>query len=296
MGQHPQESTPFNRIEVVDYRYDTSKIGFLSKRKDEKIVLRGGTEKTLTAYLNSYFKDNLDSAATRTLLIVVKKLWLQDESTSRLLQFKNALPLSSPSAHSEPTTTTSLADIDVFAGSSDSYQALLRLSHKFKTEDFSGEDILTYLLRPFDSVVYKTHSIDVENLLAAKNKFTLKEITAGYQKRFDLPILNQPISKGIYLTFEDFRNNRALDDRIENFTEYWGFFDGENLYIKFGRSSYRALRQGNTFDFYGSFKETDFNYFKSKEANEISRLMTLGAAHTVPPQLFQVDMETGKFQ
>ena len=70
---------PFRKIEIVDYRFDTTKIGYATYNRPDnhtRLVTKGGVQNFLSQRLNDYFKRNLDPGAPRTLVIVLKKLWL----------------------------------------------------------------------------------------------------------------------------------------------------------------------------------------------------------------------------
>ena len=58
---------PFKKIEVIDFRFDTSKIGYAiyhSTENHTKFVAPGGLQDFLNKRLNLYFKNNLDPSSS----------------------------------------------------------------------------------------------------------------------------------------------------------------------------------------------------------------------------------------
>ena len=79
------------------------------------------------------------------------------------------------------------------------------------------------------------------------------------------------VQKGVFLTFKDFENNLSLhpdfiirqskltddlyikkENSEELLTDYWGFYDGSDYYIRVGFNVFKLYRQNNTFDLYGN--------------------------------------------
>jgi hypothetical protein len=310
---------PFGRIKVVDNRYDTTKFGYeRSKSRDYKITVDGSFEKRMTDYLEGYYKKNLDPSSTRTLLIVVKKLWLQFGSTSQMLGSKDLAKNSVLGLMY--ANVICLADLEVFAGDENEYRALMKIAHNFDLENyqtnnelFSKNRNLALLLMPFDSLMNKVNESDIEQLIAPKKKYSMTAISEIYKKRFALPALSQSgLQKGIYRTFDDFRNNKVIypdfiykvskfstditvmQNGIESsITDYWGFFDGQHLYIKPGLLPFAVSKQGNTFDFYGNLGRDVRTNSGVMNARYGSFLANSGNS-LIPYYPLQLDMETGK--
>lgn len=305
-----KEKIPFSRIDILDYRFDTSKVGYTFRgQKDERIVIKGGIANSITNYLNDYFKPVLDSTSPRTLLIILKKLWLQYGATNQVLREKDIDTEST--LNYLFTNSVCLADLEAFAVSSGFHQALIKLNHHFTIQNTLKENISLLLFLPFDSLIKKTNSIDVETILAQKKKFSLHDIHLNYTNRFNLPVLIQPQStRGIFLSFEDFKNNRTVfpdfiytphkastdilitkNGELTSLTEYWGFFDGKELFIKPGLLPFKVVRQGKTFDLYGSFRGDRYSV---ATRNGTRRNAFITNDVFVPEYPLQLDMETGK--
>src|SRR5258706_5616319 len=171
---------------------------------------------------------------------------------------------------------------------------------------------------PFDSLIQKINSMDVEATLGTKKKFSTDDIKQNYQKRFEIPILSMNrVSRGIYLSFDDFKNDKPSYPRFKFkiskysadvtvgqngkeiiLTDYWGFFDGADYYIKPGLLPFKAIRRGNTFDLFGSLQGDDHNFIIGILGNA-GRLDAGTSGYVSVPQSYvpiyplQVDMETG---
>jgi hypothetical protein len=302
---------PFKKIEVIDYRFDTSKIGYYMYRDREhhtKFVAPGGLQNFLNTQLNEYFKNNLDTSSPQTLVIVLKKLWLEYEMTNKMLKYKNTNE--EPVLNLANRNSVCLADIDVFCRTDTAYQALLRITHDFKIYKGTDNSDCYLLFMPFDSLASKVRSIDVPATLANRKRFSQDEISVNYRKRFEIPaLLADSLNRGIFLSFDDFKKNRPVypDFKFKTFVistevtiqqdgkevpiiDYWGFSDGKELYIKPGFLPFRVLRQGNTFDFLGCIGGKNARmYVPTGTPVNITFETT-----QMPVFPMQIDMETGK--
>jgi hypothetical protein len=303
-------SLPFSKIEIIDYRFDTSKIGYAIYNKPEnhtKLVVPGGVREFLTMRLNASLKNYMQSTAPATLVIVLKKLWLEYASVNELLRSKDIKDESLLRAYNR--NTFCFSDMDVVVKTEDSYQALIRLTYNFTREEAGRYSDFHLLMMPFDSLINKILSIDVAAALTNKKKFSLDELHVNYGKRFDIPILtSDSLHRGIFLSFADFKKNKPSypdfkykifelsteltieqDGKGVAITDYWGFFTGKDLYVKPGFLPFRVVRQGNTFDMLGTMRS------KRKEGS-----IQLYSGFSIPTSTvstvlypFQVDMETG---
>jgi hypothetical protein len=302
---------PFKKIEIIDYRFDTTKIGYATygnRENHTKLVARGGVQYFLTQRLNEYFKDNLDRASSKTLVIILKKMWLEYGSINQMLLSKD-LDYSSI-LNLVNLNSVCLSDMDVFVKSDTVYQALVRLTHNFVIDNIDKNRDFHLLLMPFDSLVVSIQLMDVTAALVNKKKFSGDDIHTNYKKRFDIPVLSSElITKGIFLSFIDFKNNKPSypdfkykifklstevtilqNGKEVAFTDYWGFSDRKDLYVKPRFLSFRVMREGNTFDMLGSME--------GKNIPVIIPLPGGGSITTSMSYVFlyplQIDMETGK--
>ena len=136
-------------------------------------------------------------------------------------------------------------------------------------------------------------------------KKTMQEIVSYNAKRNELIVFkNSNLKKGIYLNFEEFKNNnpsitdykeektkyqvfkteRYLTDMQGNLIkDYWGYSDGEKFrYGKYGNDKIFPI--GNTFQFFVQINNTD--------ANNTTPISTKEKTKVWFP--YQIDMETGE--
>lgn len=302
---------PFKRIEVIDYRFDTSKVGYATygnRDNHTRLAIQGGVESFLNSWLNEYFKNNLDPNSSGTLVIVLKKLWLEYGSVNDMLRSKDVdiesqLPITN-------RNIICLADMDVFSKSDITYQALVRLTNNFLIDKFERRSDFKLLLMPFDSLISKIRSMNVENTLNGKTKFQAGDIHTNYKKRFDIPVLSaDSVNRGVFLSFNDFKNNKPAypDFKYKKFelstevtilrdgkevpvTEYWGFSDGKNLFVRTGFLPFKVIRQGYTFDMLGAVKSKTQPVIIPLPGGMYIQTSTVNT----PVYPMQVDMETGK--
>jgi len=248
-------SIPFKEIIVKDYRFDTTKIGYITNGEINKIVLQGNSSFYFTKILNEYFQNNLNSSSDKSLLIILKTLWLQ-KGGSEYLKNRSIVTKSTLASTDDGLY---FAELETFALTNNNYKALTKLDNIFLIDFYKPKKIKNFILQPFDSLIKKISEINVEPFLSKKRNITWNEIHAAYSKRFDLPILNQETSqKGIFLTFDDFKNNLTthadffiieteLSDDVyigkgrseKLLTDYWGFYDGYDYYIRIRIQSFQ---------------------------------------------------------
>ena len=297
---------PFKDIVVYDYRYDTSKIGYVESGGGSgysKIQLK----QNWAGALNNYFKKNLDASSSQTLCIVIRSFWMQegilDElSTKKVIQ-KSVGGKSDYDGNCK-------AQLDVYVQSGSALQAFFKLDTTFLNfYKFKQKKLEEWFFLPFDSIARKIISSDVPSVLSKRKKLSLEEVSSFYNKRFDLPILKgQLLQKGVFITFEDFKNNKPLltDLRLEKgkltdqlyvvqngnenlLTEFWGFIDGKDLFIKAGFNVFIAVPQQNTFEVYGGKHIS--NYHNNPTQGDLLKINAM----KVDRKILQLNMETGEF-
>jgi hypothetical protein len=125
------------------------------------------------------------------------------------------------------------------------------------------------------------------------------------------------LQRGIYLTFTDFLNSRpslyqfSLEQDEESdylyieengqeklFTDFWGFSDGQDLYVNLEYNFFKLTRDKNTYSFWGCLRSV--HKTPSRNKNKVVRYMAFGnLANLRSAKLknilrpMQIDMETG---
>ena len=199
--------------------------------------------------------------------------------------------------------------LDFYSKSDTAFQALFQIDNFFinASKNYRKNTLDEFFFLPFDSIANKISITDISSLLQRKKKLSWKELNDYYDGRFNLPLLNETvIRKGVFMTFDDFKKNRPIETyfRLKEgkltdelymgkgetetlVTDYWGFFDGKFLYIKAGFSAFKAIRQHNTFEIYGSKQLS--NYHNNAQPGDI-KLNAMG----IDRKILQVNMDTGE--
>ena len=290
---------PFKKIIVLDKSFDTTKTGYtldkLSNRYS-KIVL----QKNWSEILNEYFRHNLDTNSQQNLFIVIQTFWLQFGMPAGVQRQKNINDVYKDDIDRGGSVIT---EIDVFVQSDSSFQAFFKIEGLILSlSAYSKNKVDNFFFLPFDSMARRINSLSVSQTILNKRKIKLDEIHTVYNKRFQLPVLNQITpEKGVFLTFQDFKENKPrytqfglkkgdLTDEIyilnsgreELLENFWGFFDKSGLYIRLGANVFRAIRQQDTYELVGFHHTNTYrDYQTGIEFTTKSR------------KIFQVNMKTG---
>ena len=285
--------------------------GYVIPVKLNKIVPEANSSAYFTKTLNEYFQKSLDTGSGNSLVIILKTFWLQkgdiEDMSDKNIETKFTLITGDEGV--------CFAEFETFCLKDGNYRALTKLDHIFLTSAYRSRKIKDFILQPFDSLIKKIATINIETHLSKKRNISWNEIHSAYSKRFDLPVLTQRGSqKGVFLAFNDFENNitthpdfifkqsKLSDDvyiknnnKEELLTDFWGFFDGNNYYIKIGYNFFKLHWQNNTFDLYGSKYITNiirqYGYSGSSFAPPFN--ITTGSMK-MEYKPFQLDMETGE--
>lgn len=199
--------------------------------------------------------------------------------------------------------------LDVYVQNDSSLWGLFKIDTSFinLASNYNKNRLEDFFFLPFDSIARRISTMPVPDVLATRRKLSWEEVNTYYDKRFDLPVLKDTgIKKGIFLRFDDFKNNKPMEgpfkfvngkvtdelyivskDHEELVSKYWGFFDGNSLYIQTGLSAFKAIRQQDTFELYGAKQVT--NYHNNGRQNDFNV-----SGYSVDKKILQVNMSTGK--
>lgn len=315
----PAVSRPFSAIVVADERFDRTKLGyFYAPKKNEllKMCTKKNTAEGVADFLNNYFSRS-SSQATDSVFVHLKKLWIKND--------------------------------DPYANGKDA--KISGYSIRLKAEFYLKRESCFYPLYRFDSTLYVEGTSEKapgmlirKGLTASVRKLntslfpaqglsclSLSQIDSFNRASRNIPILKEVTPrKGIYLTFNEFRNNqpaftdfkisfeersdflsisgKAINDSIVN--DAWGFSDGTTIFIRHGKNFFPLFRAGGNFEFYAFNKITvdksfPYPYYPSYQrgnnvANVInngtglllSRITTKSKSSDI--RLYTLDIETGK--
>lgn len=169
------------------------------------------------------------------------------------------------------TESQCILKADIYSCSNNIYQALVRIDTLFndsKTLKKISDELLSLTI---DNIVQQVQSLNTEDLLSRKSKIKEENVFSYYDQRFtNARIKIDSVQKGIYLSFADFINNRpALLDftvvqekkadylylmetgKEKLFTDFWGFCDGKDHFIRIGYNFFKLVKDGNTYSFWG---------------------------------------------
>jgi len=306
---------PFSAIEVRDVRPDTSKLGFYRSTKDRrhyKYRFANAAQEHIGTFLNNHFRQQLDADADARLVIYIKKLWLSEFDSSEL------------NTHNTHVRNAWLyLTSEIYLQTKDAYQAVYRFDSVIyvrKGNSYtSGGFIAENLLQSMD----RLQRVDFTQV-QHKRPLTQEQVDAYYQQYAANTATIKP-PKGVYLTFNDFKNHRPtytdFNVKFESLADVvyvkeadgqyypkkniWGISDGEHVFIRMAANYFPLYNQQNTWEFYGS-AALDARGPRIPVVLGAGLPMTIASAgaaqftsfsekQLVNMRAFQVDIENGKF-
>ncbi|HLK28974.1 MAG TPA: hypothetical protein VKT28_10340 [Puia sp.] len=316
-------------IEIVDARPDTSAIGFMQRgfKKPVFVILHEGLRNEMQSFVNKYFHFS-QSDSSYKILMVIKKLWLTDEFELKEDSFLNKQKRSSGLFHKDSTSGIAIK-IEFYIQKKQNYYALYRydstLQETYSVLNYGSE----YLIESFTNSFSKLSSIETSlpKIIANRRAFNIEEISNHISQNFDLRILKDTLlKKGVYMSFEEFKNNSPSVSDFEvkkeklidmlyikqpDGTEYgprniWGYCDGQNSFVQSFNNFFLLQKKENAFYIYGAKKIISDNSSQStyvpptygSQGQVISPggFMPMGGAGNPKLELkpFLLDWDTGK--
>lgn len=281
---------PFQAIKIIDSRPDTSKLGFrisyrfmASTNSFEKIMIMPGIEKGIENFYNEYYKYNFTPNG-KVLLIILKKLWI------------NSMPDRQAKYQRKNTDRLSRQDIyakfEYYLGSLNAYVPLKRVDTIFqltpdtKVEDYDAKDenklpfFCFALEKMIENINYEIYVKDLDQ----KKKMSVEDIEKYNAETRNIPILNEAIKKGIFITFNEFKNNQPsvisfskrkipkrkiyeiTDEKGNVIRHYFAYYDGEKLAIvkrlsdlvarNISQDNYGIYKVGDSFQFFENYPQS----------------------------------------
>ena len=205
---------PFKSIKIIDSRFDTSKIGYMlegglsKKRMFRKMLLPGGVSNAIETYYNEYYAGSF-SQNDFELLIVMKRFWLAGEARSNNKRVETA--------NSVGGNVNLYCKWEYYLGKDGKYVPVKRMDtimrideilSRYIDEEFSEKRLsyFKYVLKALIEILDYSNAV---KQFDTQPKKTLEEIKE-FNKRMNLiPVLQDSgFKKGVYLSFDDFKNNR----------------------------------------------------------------------------------------
>ena len=195
----------YKSIKIIDARFDTTKIGYVKSGKQfKKIVTEGSLSVALENHLNNQLKKQLNESAKQNLLIIIKKLWLQQTNTDELDDKKKLRTYAS--AEGEFGMCTSA--FDVYLEKDSFYIPLLRIDTSLFTLKQLNKHAGYLLGFALQNCINRIGSIE-PNKINNRRLLSWPDIVQYNNKRLAYPrYMNDPLVQGIFLTFKDFLDNK----------------------------------------------------------------------------------------
>jgi hypothetical protein len=314
---------PFQNIKILDSRFDTSKMGYIinadilagKKKAFKKMTLQDGVANAIEMYYNDYYAASF-TPNDFELLIVIKRFWISGNSISNNKRVEVA--------NSGKDNNSIHCKWEYYIGKNGNYLPVKRMDTTFVVKEDSKNYLndelslkrLFYIKKSLHDLI---ELLDFSNAIiqyAGQTKKTFTEIQEFNKRMNNIPVLrDSSFKKGVYLSFDDFKNNRPsiidfqvkkmhygklnanteiyLEDmKGETISNYWGYYDGEALrYGMLGND--KMYRIQNTFCFFikvvgYTVQQGDEGQYHPSGSNTISKDKY---ESWVP---FQIDMETGE--
>ena len=249
-------------IKVIDARPDTSSIGFYKTSTGSyySIVLKTNVADEVSGFLKDYLdiKSNNDDAGAH-IILVIKKLLLTNE-----------LEKYTDEKHSKNDNVSWLSGViarfEFYSNNGNGYSPLYRFDTLLSGTDKIGHPN-NYLPDVLLLSIKKLLTSDLKNISPARKKMSLDEIDTYNQRDFNIPIIGaESYNKGVYKTFEEFKNNapsianyEVAEDKLTKtifikdtagmypVRDVWGYCDGQHLYIQSANNYFELVKTENTF-------------------------------------------------
>ncbi|HEV2353364.1 MAG TPA: hypothetical protein VGR89_03930 [Puia sp.] len=247
----PSRTYSFRHFDVIDLRVDTSRIGIHTRvpdfgpNYDRQLCFRRPAAVEIAAYLNHRFSSR---DASLSALVVLRTLWLSDANVIRPELWRH------PGRRLERTHIR--MKVEIYAFRDNQYLPVLR----FDTLQTAWKKRILSETSPY-SEWGRNLSLLIDQFADSASRLTaesggggrwvdLEAIRRSDSLRFDAPIDRSSPVRGVYASFDEFRNNhpsiidfevrvtgreRLLYIRQSGISYYchdaWGYSDGKNIYI-----------------------------------------------------------------
>ncbi len=286
---------PFDNIQVLDWRPDTTCIGF------EKQAYY--TIPNISTQIKNYLLKLIDLKRDSNLVadhvvVCLKKLWITQYLKFTDGYWKGGIIWKVDCFKKENDKITYLCQVDTI---------IEKLNGKFQQD---APNLISVSLQVTAEKIYSAfHTpgkpgqfVDVNQF---KNSFN------------NIPILiDQQKKKGLYMTYKQFLNNTPSTEHFEvkkdKYTDalytinstgayqlernLWGYCDGQNMYVKSGEKYFQLYRVNNTFYIYGSKNIEKYVEIDPGTASLLNLATNSGrkiTIYTISSSPYQLDITNG---
>lgn len=251
---------PFSHIQLVDVRSDTSKYGFFyppGVSEQFKYCFKRGATADIGRFINSYLSKNLTSSSSDHVMMYLRQLWITRDDTGF-------------ATRGTINRARLLLKADFFLFSNNTFHPVFRFDTVVVRESFTRVYALGMIEEALAGALDRLKTADYAR--AALRNLAKEQVDEYYARLHTTPIMNaERPAKGVYRTFEEFRQNRpsdtAFEVRFEALVDHlyikdkngnvylernvWGICDGQRLFIKINSNFFQLFRQQNAWEFYG---------------------------------------------
>ncbi len=270
-------------INIIDARADTFPIGLIQKNgtKPNFLVLKTGLQNELGRFVHAYFSFNKTDTTTDVVMII-RKFWLVDGLEKKDDEYTNNKIADKKIDRKDQNISGVKIKIDFFLRKQKDYYPLYRFDSTISKRLTIDEYGPGFIGLSFAGSLARLIQMDNAgfDLITSRKKFNWGDIRQHDVQQFDIPILKDTmLNQGVYLTFEEFKNNSPSQKNYEvkkdklndvlyikqpDGSEYvkrdiWGYCDGQNLFVKSANNFFLLQRNANAFYIYGS-KGFAYNY------------------------------------
>jgi hypothetical protein len=254
----------YNAVHFIDARADSSKLGFAMAGVTNMIFYFLAFPKPVATYLDEKAIPYLSKTAARKkeITFVINHLWLCERAVK-------ATPGKSLLAGPIVSRTFCYVNVDCYSFVDNQYVLFGKIDTVISTNKWIIDDADNLLKQSLTGILLRADSLLVSPTIHS-TPITGNLLTKTTMDKFDLPILKESqITKGVFLTYDEFLNNRpSLTDFTivrEKNGEYirsneiagtrldsaWGYYDGTDLNMHIQNRFYRMVRIQNTFEMAG---------------------------------------------
>lgn len=317
-------SLSFSGLEVYDQRNDSSLLGFYktkySRNKSWVTILKtvNPTPNAVYSFLESQIA--YDNQSSPRLVLLIRKLWLSKEIENTEARDHNI-------KMQKALLPGIITCFEFYAKQGELLTPLMRFDttilHHNPNLTLIGEELLQTTLT---SAIDKLSKTNYRQKIETGRTYSWLQVDSFSTRSKHIEILQTTsFKKGVYLTFDDFKNNRpSIQDfeikksefshtlfvKDEQGNQYpvrkiWGFSDGENLFIKSADIFFNLEKVNNNFYCWAS---KNVSMVKSVSMGDIIALSVLSVATggasggnariktkaALFLKLYQLDLETGE--
>jgi hypothetical protein len=301
-------------VVVADDREDTTLLGYYTSnifgKKTNRLRFGSACNIEIAHWLANYLRIDSNKSDNEILYVSIKKFILSAEVTEKV--FDNGHQGQAQNGWDEGV----LAKMEFYFMKEAVYYPLYRFDSILVINDKLKENAGEFVTTALKAGIDKLFTIDIEAVLMKARKLTLLDITAHNNNR-NVPILIQTdYKKGVYKTFEEFKNNNPSIKNFqfkkgnagdilyvtENGQEYpernaWGFCDGKNFFINSADKYAQLINEGQTFYFKGIKSVTRSAMHRTMKTSMFNLATNTGekkTAYSLDYKYYIIDMETGE--